>query len=94
MGETTTTARRNGDGSNEAFSCPDETDTGAGNGRLLSGEQLARYIGMSRKFVYKHVSSGRMPGVCRIGRLLRFDRNIIDKRLAAKNLLLEKQETE
>ena len=62
--------------------------------RLLSGNQLAQYLGMSKKFVYKHVSSGRMPGVCRIGRLLRFDRVIIDKRLAAKNLLLEKAEKE
>jgi excisionase family DNA binding protein len=90
-----TTARQ---GSDEAYSCQDEpagTEAqGADNARLLSGEQLAKYIGTSKKFVYKHVSSGRMPGVCRIGRLLRFDRNIIDKRLAAKNLLLEKQDVE
>ena len=60
--------------------------------RLLTGAQLADYIGMSKKFISKHTEAGRLPGVVRCGRLLRYDRQIIDRRLAAGNLLLEKEE--
>jgi len=61
--------------------------------RLLSCEQLAKYIGMSRKFVFKHVSSGRMPGVVRVGRYLHFDRNVIDRRITSGKLLIDKQDS-
>jgi excisionase family DNA binding protein len=58
--------------------------------RLLSGKELAEYIGVSKKFISKHVAAGRIPGVVRVGRLLRYDRHIIDRHLAAGKLLLEK----
>ena len=61
--------------------------------RLLSGKQLAGYIGMSRKFISKHTENGRLPGIVRLGRLLHYDRYVIDRRLAAGKLLLDKQET-
>jgi excisionase family DNA binding protein len=59
--------------------------------RLLSGKELAEYVGVSKKFISKHVSAGRVPGVVRVGRLLRYDRFIIDRHLAAGRFLLEKQ---
>jgi predicted DNA-binding transcriptional regulator AlpA len=62
------------------------------NNRLLSGKDLASYIGMSLKFISKHTESGRLPGIVRCGRLLKYDRYIIDRRLAEGKLLLEKQE--
>jgi predicted DNA-binding transcriptional regulator AlpA len=64
----------------------------AQEGRLLSGAEVARYCGVSKKFVSKHTAAGRFPGVVRVGRLLHYDRNIIDRRIAAGRLLLEKPE--
>ena len=58
--------------------------------RMLSTYGVALYLGISRKSVFRHVSAGRMPGVVRVGKLLRFDRYVIDKQLAAGNLLLDK----
>lgn len=58
--------------------------------RLMSGAQLAEYIGMSQKFISKHTAAGRIPGVVKAGRLLRYDRHAIDIRLAAGKLLLDK----
>lgn len=61
----------------------------AAGARLLSGVELAAYIGMSRKFISKHTEAGRLPGVVRVGRYLRYDKNIIDRRIAAGRLLLD-----
>ncbi len=60
--------------------------------RLISGAEAARYCGVSKKFISKHTAAGRFPGVVRVGRLLHYDRHIIDRRIAAGRLLLEKQE--
>lgn len=62
--------------------------------RLLSGMEAARYCGVSKKFISKHTAAGRFPGVVRVGRLLHYDRNIIDRRISAGRLLLEKKEAE
>ena len=60
--------------------------------RLLSGAELAEYCGVSKKFITKHTAAGRIPGVVRVGRLLHYDREIIDRKIASGKLLLEKQE--
>jgi predicted DNA-binding transcriptional regulator AlpA len=60
--------------------------------RLMSGTELAQYCGVSKKFISKHTAAGRFPGVVRVGRLLHYDRQIIDRRIAVGKLLLEKQE--
>jgi predicted DNA-binding transcriptional regulator AlpA len=60
--------------------------------RLMSGAELAQYCGVSKKFISKHTAAGRFPGVVRVGRLLHYDRQIIDRRIAVGKLLLEKQE--
>jgi predicted DNA-binding transcriptional regulator AlpA len=70
-----------------------EPEPGRGpDNRLLSSEEAARYCGVSKKFISKHTAAGRFPGVVRVGRLLHYDRHIIDRRIAAGRLLLEKQE--
>ena len=60
--------------------------------RLLSGAELAEYCGVSKKFIAKHTAAGRIPGVVRVGRLLHYDREIIDRKIASGKLLLEKQQ--
>lgn len=64
------------------------------NSRLLSPVQLAGYIGKSLQFVYKHVQTGRLPGLVRVGRHLMYDRNIIDMRIASGVLLYDGERPE
>lgn len=56
--------------------------------RFMKAAELAEYIGSTTKFVEKHSANGRMPGVCKVGRLNRYDREVIDRRMLGGELLL------
>ena len=85
MNETSTAARQDGDGSNEAFSCPDEP----ASNDFLTARELATYLNVSEKFVRKHTDAGRLPLV-RMGRCIRYRRAEIERRLLGGTLLNEK----
>lgn len=55
---------------------------------LLNIKELAQYLTMSVKWVEKHVLTGRLPGIVRLGRSIRFNKALIDKALKRKRLLL------
>ena len=47
--------------------------------RLLNVKQLSSYLSTPVSTIYTMVSRGRIPGVVRLGRALRFDRTEIDR---------------
>lgn len=47
-------------------------------GRLLNVQELSEYLSLPSATIYTWVSLGRIPGVVRLGRALRFDRGEID----------------
>lgn len=53
-------------------------------------EQLAERLGMSVKWVRKHVADRRLPGIIRCGRAVRFDRAAIERRILSGQVLHEK----
>ena len=55
----------------------------------LSSHELAEYLHVSLKFIEKHLSTHRIPGAVKIGRLWRFRRSDIEKHLTRGTLLLE-----
>lgn len=69
-----------------------ENSTKETEARLLSGIEAARYCGVSKKFISTHTADRRFPGVVRVGRLVHYDRHIIDRRIANGTLLLDKEE--
>jgi excisionase family DNA binding protein len=58
----------------------------------LSTDQLRLYCNVSRKFVEDHCADRRLPGMVKVGRLWRFNRREVDKRLQSGELLLPKRE--
>ena len=55
---------------------------------LIDSRQLATMLSVSKKFIDKHTAAHRLPGMVRVGRLIRFRRLEIEKRLATGELLL------
>jgi len=60
------------------------------NNEFFTTEQLAKYLGVSVKAVVKWRDARRIPGCVRCGRVWRFRRSDIEKRLLSGSLLLEK----
>jgi excisionase family DNA binding protein len=56
----------------------------------LTTEELADYLNMSKKFIIRHRETGRIPGIVKIGRVYRYRRIEIEKRLLSGTLLLDK----
>lgn len=55
---------------------------------FLTPQELAGMLNVSQKFIDKHIATKRIPGAVRVGRLWRFKRIDIEKRLAIGELLL------
>lgn len=55
---------------------------------FFSIDELAKYVGVSRKFVVKHVENRRIPGAVKVGRVWRFRISEVEKRLHCGELLL------
>lgn len=53
------------------------------NGRLLTVQELAVRLGVSRRWVYSQVENNGLPAY-RLGRALRFDEAAVDSWLARK----------
>jgi excisionase family DNA binding protein len=77
-----------GDGSEEAYSCPDEPDADKAGAEpeYLTGKQLAGKLNVSRKAVVKWTAAHRLP-CCKMGRVWRYPSNEINKRLLGGQLL-------
>jgi excisionase family DNA binding protein len=58
---------------------------------FLSVKQLADYLNCSEKFIRKYVESRRLPGMVKIGRVYRFRKSEVEKKLLSGQLLLEKR---
>ena len=58
---------------------------------LYTVETLAKRLGVSERFVRANVAAGRMPGVVKIGRTLRFEPAAIEKRVLSGSVLLPKK---
>lgn len=58
---------------------------------FLSVKQLANYLNCSEKFIRKHIESRRLPGMVKIGRVYRFRKSDVEKKLLSGQLLLEKR---
>ena len=58
---------------------------------FFNTEELAAYLNVSKKFIIKHRDLGRIPGAVRIGRVWRFRRSDVEKRLLSGELLLSKK---
>lgn len=58
------------------------------NQEYFSPGELAEYLNVSKKFIDKHIATKRLPGAVRVGRLWRFKKIDIEKRLAIGELLL------
>jgi excisionase family DNA binding protein len=90
MNETTTTARHEGDGTNEAFSCPDEPagreEREAGEPEYLTAGQVARKLSVSLGAVQKWTMQRRIPAT-KCGYHWRYPSLEINKRLLSGQLL-------
>ena len=51
--------------------------------RLVTIDEAAAYLKCSRSHLYELVAAGRLPGVVRVGKLIRVDLNAIIHREAA-----------
>lgn len=47
--------------------------------RFITLDELSVYLGISKGTLYNWSSQGRLPGCCKISRLLRFDIEKIDR---------------
>lgn len=56
---------------------------------FFSVQELAAYLNCSEKFIRKHIESRRLPGMVRVGRLYRFRKSDVEKRLLSGQLLLD-----
>lgn len=56
-------------------------------------EGLAKYLNVSKKAVIKWRDDRRLQGAVKCGRIWRFRRNEIEKRLLSGTLLLDKKES-
>lgn len=51
--------------------------------RLVDVQDVARIMGISAKGVRRQVDAGQLPGVIRVGRLIRFDVQVIHSWISA-----------
>lgn len=58
---------------------------------FFNTKELADYIGSSMGFVRKHITSGRLPGMIRAGRFIKFRKSDVEKRLLSGQLLLDRK---
>lgn len=58
---------------------------------FFSVQELADYLNCSEKFIRKHIESRRLPGMVKLGRVYRFRKSDVEKRLLSGQLLLEKR---
>jgi excisionase family DNA binding protein len=77
---------KNGDDNMETSNRVQETDR---EPEFFTPEELAAKLNMSRKFIEKHISTRRLPGMVRVGRRWRFRRAEVEKRLMGGSFLLE-----
>lgn len=56
---------------------------------FFSVSELADYLNCSEKFIRKHIESKRLPGMVKIGRVYRFRKSDVEKRLLLGQLLLD-----
>ena len=47
--------------------------------RLLSVDELSAYLSLPKPTIYSWVSMRRIPGVVRLGRTLRFEKEAVDR---------------
>lgn len=47
--------------------------------RLMSVEEVCTYLSLPKPTIYAWVRTGKIPGVRRLGRALRFEKSEIDK---------------
>lgn len=55
---------------------------------LLTPDELSDILHVSRKFVEKYIAAKRLPGAIKIGRVWRFNKLEVEKRLNAGEFLL------
>jgi excisionase family DNA binding protein len=55
---------------------------------FMTTEELAQYLNFSVKSIEKHRVTGRIPGAVRVGRVWRFSRAEVNKRILSGSLLL------
>lgn len=67
---------------------PDYTQATAEEPEFWNTEQLARHLNVSTKAIVKWRSQRRLPGACRVGRIWRYRRKEIEKKLLSGSLLL------
>jgi len=58
---------------------------------FLTVKELANYLNCSEKFIRKHLEGRRLPGMVKIGRVYRFRKSDVEKKLLSGQLLLEKR---
>lgn len=63
------------------------------NSDYITANQLAAMIGMSLKFVKKHMTTRRLPGITHMGKSIRFSVNEVKQQLATGRLLLSPEES-
>jgi excisionase family DNA binding protein len=51
--------------------------------RLLGADEVGRFLGVSRRTVYRLADAGRMPPPVRLGAAVRWDRRTLEDWLAA-----------
>ena len=56
---------------------------------FLTVKELANYLNCSEKFIRKHIESRRLPGMVKIGRIYRFRKSEVEKRLLSGRLLTD-----
>ena len=54
-------------------------------GKLLTDRELAEYLKLSKRIIFKYVNAGKIPAH-RVGSRLRFDKDQIDELLKNKKL--------
>jgi excisionase family DNA binding protein len=60
---------------------------------VLTAEDLARYLGFNRNWIYRQAEAGELPGV-KLGKSWRFKRSVIDRWLEERILSKPKAEVE
>lgn len=55
---------------------------------FLTLNELAEYLNISKKFIIKHTANRRLPGI-KMGRIWRYRKKEIEKRLLSGKLLLD-----
>lgn len=58
---------------------------------FLSTDELAKLLNISIKTVRKYIETRQLPGMVKIGRLYRFRKYDVEKRLLSGSFLLERK---